>query len=483
MVSSIPNPLPVLQGWDESTSSFSTAVNGIDSRANQLDFPFLYVDIDHTSALAAATESLRVKALEAIRQYYQWDHDLSPIHALKLADNWSVAWSSSGLDSPLLFLAAHLPELVVGLYALLRDLIQLAGVDEGFPQHQSYPWSYNPNYATVLLERIFIIGYLNLGEWRQVFRSWSQDTNLTRLRHKTAEFQTRLEKAEGRWASVKSILGALEKDVQLQYMHHLSRSLESTFEFFHEEIQECRNTLSRLEVEEAEKLVIPEMGVSKTNSMSSAVEPIPVSSTGLSRTNQARPPRKLRKSPPSTAFQYGGSRRRRRAAPKNPRLWRILGLSLVTWLVVLSLPFTVLATFFCEAAEGIPMYDSNFYSTLSQQLLGFGGLYAIVKPQLERWLAAFKGVDPGGDPSKGIKTNWPVTFNCLVGTAFLTLLASSPIYPYHPQSSIPLGALAAICANLATLLIIEDTGTQIVMQGDMIEGLEHQLDDYRRRDR
>ncbi|KAK1964001.1 hypothetical protein LY78DRAFT_583514 [Colletotrichum sublineola] len=279
------------------------------------------------------------------------------------------------------------------------------------------------------------------------------------------------------------MLDALKKDVHIIYITQISHSLDMTFDFFHEEMQECQDTLSRLEMEEANKLVIPEMGIARTRSMSSAVEPVPINSTGRSRVNQARPPgpRKLRKSPPRTSIRYGGRRTRQRAADKEPRLWRILGLSLVTWLVVLSLPFTVLATFLCEAAEGVPMYDSNFYSTLSQQLLGFGGLYAIVKPQLEQWLTAFKRSDLGEDPPKGIKTNWPIMFNCLVGTAFLTLLASSPIYPYHPQFSIPLGAMAAICANLATLLIIEDTGTQIVVQGDMIEGLEHQLDDYRRR--
>ncbi|KAK1996586.1 hypothetical protein LX36DRAFT_580097 [Colletotrichum falcatum] len=277
------------------------------------------------------------------------------------------------------------------------------------------------------------------------------------------------------------MLGALEKEVHLQYMDQVSRSLELTFEFFRKEIQECQDTMSRLEMEEANKLEIPQIGIPRTHSMSSAFEPVPLNSTGRSRVNQARPqgPRKLRKSPPRTSPQHGGRQRPRRAAKKDPRLWRIIGLSLVTWLVVLSLPFTVLATFFCEAAEGVPVYDSNFYSTLSQQLLGFGGLYAIVKPQLEQWLTALNRSAHGGDPPKGIKTKWPITFNCLIGTAFVTLLASSPIYPYHPQSSIPLGAVAAICANIATLLIIEDTGTQIVEQGVMIEELEQQLDDYR----
>ncbi|KDN70110.1 hypothetical protein CSUB01_11925 [Colletotrichum sublineola] len=483
MASSISNPLPILQGWDQSSSSFSTLTNGIDNSANQLDFPLLYVDIDGCSAWDTATEGLRVKALEAIRQYYQWDHGFSPIYALRLVSNWRDIWSSAGLDSPFLFLAAHRPEIVVEFYALFRDLMQLTDVHDDFRLHGSHSWSDNPHYAPVLLEEMMFIRHPIIRRWTNVFRSWKQDADLVQLQCKVTGFQTRFGKVEGRWASLKDMLDALKKDVHIIYITQISHSLDMTFDFFHEEMQECQDTLSRLEMEEANKLVIPEMGIARTRSMSSAVEPVPINSTGRSRVNQARPPgpRKLRKSPPRTSIRYGGRRTRQRAADKEPRLWRILGLSLVTWLVVLSLPFTVLATFLCEAAEGVPMYDSNFYSTLSQQLLGFGGLYAIVKPQLEQWLTAFKRSDLGEDPPKGIKTNWPIMFNCLVGTAFLTLLASSPIYPYHPQFSIPLGAMAAICANLATLLIIEDTGTQIVVQGDMIEGLEHQLDDYRRR--
>ncbi|KAK2017365.1 hypothetical protein LZ32DRAFT_654809 [Colletotrichum eremochloae] len=436
MASSISNPLPILQGWDQSSSSFSTLTNGIDNSANQLDFPLLYVDIDGCSAWDTATEGLRVKALEAIRQYYQWDHGFSAIYALRLVSNWRGIWSSAGLDSPFLFLAAHRPEIVVEFYALFKDLMQLTDVHDDFRLHGSHSWSDNPHYAPVLLEKMMFIRHPIIRRWTNVFRSWKQDADLVQLQCKVTGFQTRFGKVEGRWASLKDMLDALKKDVHIIYITQISHSLDTTFDFFHEEMQECQDTLSRLEMEEASKLVIPEMGIARTHSMSSAVEPVPINSTGRSRVNQARPPgpRKL-----------------------------------------------LLATFLCEAAEGVPMYDSNFYSTLSQQLLGFGGLYAIVKPQLEQWLTAFKRSDLGEDPPKGIKTNWPIMFNCLVGTAFLTLLASSPIYPYHPQFSIPLGAMAAICANLATLLIIEDTGTQIVVQGDMIEGLEHQLDDYRRR--
>ncbi|EXF79085.1 hypothetical protein CFIO01_06407 [Colletotrichum fioriniae PJ7] len=237
-------------------------------------------------------------------------------------------------------------------------------------------------------------------------------------------------------------------------MINLRQSVAETFDFFDGNIQECLNVIGSLEKEEeAKRSLIPEPGIFKTPPTSSMVE---VNSTDenkmRARIGQSRAysPKKLQKKHPQTGT-------------KKPRLWRTICLSLVTWLVVVSLPFTVISTFLCEAPDGVPMYDSNFHSTLSQQLLGFGGLYAVVKPQLLQWFAAigwFK--EEGEEPPKGIETKWPITFNCLVSLAFVTQLASAPVYPYYPQSSIPLGAVAAICANLATLLIIEDTGSQIV---------------------
>ncbi|KAJ0331712.1 hypothetical protein COL5a_002379 [Colletotrichum fioriniae] len=234
-------------------------------------------------------------------------------------------------------------------------------------------------------------------------------------------------------------MDSLRKEVPLDGMEKVRTGVIATFAFFDGHVQECRDLIDTLEKEgEAKGSLVPETGIFELPSISSAVE-----------------------EEMKTGDNYMAPWNR--PVPKEPRLWRTICLSLVTWLVVVSLPFTVLSTFLCEAPDGVPMYDSNFYSTLSQQLLGFGGLYAIVKPQVMQWLAAigwFK--EEGEEPPKGIETKWPITFNCLVSLAFVTQLASAPVYPYYPQSSIPLGAVAAICANLATLLIIEDTGSQIV---------------------
>ncbi|GKT49280.1 uncharacterized protein ColSpa_09461 [Colletotrichum spaethianum] len=484
MAVSFSNPLPILQGWDEGSASFNTTSHGTDGEANRLAFPFLYADIDQPPVLTSSAESLRTKALEAIRHHYQWEHDFNPLCALKLANNWSDAWSATDLDSPFLFLAAYSPKVVIGFYALLRDLTLLKDADEGFPRWESYNGFYGSHYAAVLLEKMVLIRFPNNGKWMTTFRSWNGEKDPTRLQCMLDGFRTRLDKAERRWASLKEMLGALEKEVHLQYMGRLRHSLEATFNFFRDEVQECNDTIARLEMEEAKKLsLVSEKDTFNNPSVSSAIDSASMNPNERSQAAQGLPSsrRKLRKRPPTAPYRRGGSRRRPGAATEEPKLWRSLGLSLVTGLVVISLPFIVIATLLCEAADTVPMYDSNFYSTLSQQLLGFGGLYAIMKPKLVQWLTDFGLLTYEGDPPGGIKTNWPVIFNCLVGTAFLTLLASSPIYPYYPQSSIPLGAVAAICANLATLLIIEDTGNQIVQQSEMIEGLEGELEGYRRR--
>lgn len=57
----------------------------------------------------------------------------------------------------------------------------------------------------------------------------------------------------------------------------------------------------------------------------------------------------------------------------------------------------------------------------------------------------------------------------------MTLLTSAAVYPYHPLSSIPVAWVAGIAQNVATLLIIQDTGNQIMEQVDKIEYLEGEL--------
>ncbi|KAK1724899.1 uncharacterized protein BDZ83DRAFT_621625 [Colletotrichum acutatum] len=492
MVEVVVNPLPILLGWDSANSGFRTSAHESDVEANRQSFPFLYDDLDQPEALKTSAEALQRNANVAIQQYYQSEDEIDPLFLLKLLGHWNPPWFASGLDSAFVILAAHNPELVIRLHVLLKELTTLKDVDEDFPKFELYnPYS-NGNQALCLLHGQTLLTYPHRWEWNKVFNIWRNGT-LSQLRDRVAAFESALQKPRESWTVLLSLIESLRIEVPLGIMEQLRVGVDATFGFFDGKVQECRNTITTLEKEEQAKLsLVPEPGIFKTPSMSSAIEVISIDMNKLRpRTGQSKGPgpKKLQKKPPQMGSGGKTMASRSRSNLKEPKLWRTLCFSLVTWLVVVSVPFTVLSTFLCEAPDGVPMYDSNFHSTLSQQLLGFGGLYAIVKPQLMQWFSAlgwFK--EKGKKPPKGIETKWPITFNCLVSLAFVTLLASAPVYPYYPQSSIPLGAVAAICANLATLLIIEDTGSQIVEQVykieeqyDEISELNHELQDLRGR--
>ncbi|KXH29071.1 hypothetical protein CSIM01_02140 [Colletotrichum simmondsii] len=489
MTKTIANPLPILLGWDNDNSDFITTAHKNKVEANRRSFPFLYDDLDHLETLKTSAEALQRNAKVAIQQYYQLENEIDPLSSLKLLNHWNQGWFVSELDTA--FLAAHKPELVIRLYVLLKELTMMKDVDERFPSFESYNRYSNGYHALFLLQEQTLLRYPYRWEWERVFIAWRSGT-LSQLRERTAAFESALRKPQESWTVLQRLIDSLQSEVNLEAMINLRQSVAATFDFFEGSIQECLNVIGNLEKEEeAKRSLIPEPGIFRTPPISSTDEVNATDENKMrARTGQSKcpSPKKLQKKPPQIG-RGGKSMARNRSLPKEAKLWRTICLSLVTWLVVVSLPFTVLSTFLCEAPDGVPMYDSNFYSTLSQQLLGFGGLYAIVKPQVMQWFSAlgwFK--EKGKKPPKGIETKWPITFNCLVTLAFVTLLASAPVYPYYPQSSIPLGAVAAICANLATLLIIEDTGSQIVAQVykieeqyDEISDLNHELQDLRGR--
>ena len=99
--------------------------------------------------------------------------------------------------------------------------------------------------------------------------------------------------------------------------------------------------------------------------------------------------------------------------------------------------------------DSIPASDSNFYSTLSQCVASFAGLYVIIEPILHR--------GGGGE----IKTRFPKVFYTMLATSLLTSVASAVGYAWSPPSSIPLAYVSGLTLNIATLLIIQDSGNQI----------------------
>lgn len=235
-------------------------------------------------------------------------------------------------------------------------------------------------------------------------------------------------------------------------------------------VTEARLTLRKVD---------PEFGLTKTNSYSSGIGLETMGNGLCSRTGTAvvgsnvlKKRRLLQKQPPqasATTAAEGASK----ALPKN----------LVILMLVVSVPPGIVATYLCEAGEEVPQYDSNFYSTACQLFLGLAGIVAIVAPIITEWWSRLWGKRRGMSSSEdeGIKTSSPILFYSLLVFSVTTLLASAAAYPYSPMASIPLGVAAGIAQNIATLLIIEDTGNTILEQGDKIEGLKDEINDLRRR--
>jgi hypothetical protein len=221
------------------------------------------------------------------------------------------------------------------------------------------------------------------------------------------------------------------------------------------------------------------MALVKTNSMSTAINISQLEGDDLRSRNNVkaeRPRRKLQKPPPNDPSQKAKDTDEKRLVKY-----------LVSGILAVSCSFGIIATYMCEAAEETPQYDSNFHSTICQMFLGLAGVLAIIAPILTEWqdritrrMKRQRRRRSGKTFEELIPSSHPKLFNALLTLSIITLLASAGVYPYSPIGSIPLGLIAGIAQNVATLLIVEGSGNKIMYQSEEIYGLESQLANYRR---
>ncbi|RGP72031.1 hypothetical protein FLONG3_6930 [Fusarium longipes] len=144
---------------------------------------------------------------------------------------------------------------------------------------------------------------------------------------------------------------------------------------------------------------------------------------------------------PAEADTTGESQRRWRRSRKKvdisseraedhwTRLFNLIK-SPVVLILIAAMPLAIYSTILCELPDKLPALDSNFYSTLSQCVSSFAGLYVIIKPILR---------SDGGD---GIETRFPKVFYTMLAMSLLTSIASAAGYAWSPPASIPLATLA-----------------------------------------
>lgn len=104
----------------------------------------------------------------------------------------------------------------------------------------------------------------------------------------------------------------------------------------------------------------------------------------------------------------------------------------------------------CSASGSGPVVDSNFWSTLSQALVGLAGLYCIIIPILRR---------------DKMKASDPRTFKV----------------PFQTQASLVLAFVSSLTQLAATLQLIEDSGNTIKVANSEIDFLERELRQEKRR--
>ncbi|KAL6405118.1 hypothetical protein AUP68_11962 [Ilyonectria robusta] len=121
----------------------------------------------------------------------------------------------------------------------------------------------------------------------------------------------------------------------------------------------------------------------------------------------------------------------------------------VLLILAAGMPSAIYSTILSETPDDLLIVDSNLRSTLSQCITGFSGLYVIVRSMFN-----------SSDKDK-IQTGFPKVFYTMLVLSFTTNIVRAVAYAWSPPTSIPLPYVSGLTLNIATLLIIQELGSQI----------------------
>jgi hypothetical protein len=209
----------------------------------------------------------------------------------------------------------------------------------------------------------------------------------------------------------------------------------------------------------ASSLQQPVQGINKTGSWSSAL-PAPQPSSRM----RNRSPQKVLDI--NGYLDHSSTKRPRspgwfdlsKARHKHKPWMEMLGHRYAAYFIVLlfsvsSASATGVATWECSASATEPVVDSNFWSTLSQSLIGVASLYIIIIPLLRK---------------DEIKAGFPRLFNALLLISFSTALASVALYPFQTRASLILCSISSLAQLAATLQLVEDAESTVTKKNEDI---------------
>ncbi|KAF5704878.1 hypothetical protein FGLOB1_8297 [Fusarium globosum] len=397
-------------------------------------------------------EAKRVQdeAKSALQQRYPTLVDMDAIDILKVLG----ATSEARLIVAELCISISFPLFILQCRSLANLLASLSAFDDQGKAPEMSWYSRNvPNLGK--LEDGF--DYLWRHQWNGVFERWKKEVkDYQWLRDKIDDFRSNVAHIGPILLSVEEAFVQIDK-MAGTHLVALLRNIQTALDMFERNLAECATKVDELRVEqERPKHLSPFANSSGAQSWSSGTS---IPSGGITQRSSFG-----RDGNNTTVHVENGSPK-----PKDWRLTKLrqrlsinpdarenhwttlfgLGKSPVVLILTAAMPPTIYSTILCGPPDAVPALDSNFYSTLSQFISSLAGLYVIVKPIFS------------GNKKDKIKTSFPKTFYTMLTLSLLTSLTSAVTYAWSPAASIPLAYVSGLTLNIATLLIIQDSGNQI----------------------
>ncbi|CAI6100893.1 unnamed protein product [Clonostachys chloroleuca] len=422
-------------------------------------------DIDEVNALLAQTDTnevrrLKFEATSLLEESHANLVGMNTIDILTVIGNLKTWMSATQQEVIELCLSIAYPLLILQCRSLAKMLASLSTFDD---QGQVPDISWHPQQQTVLgrLSRGFHSSYTWKAAWINVFTRWKIDgedsswlsAKIDGMRGKIAEISPIFTSIKVAFSEI-TIMTGVSFDDEVE-------NIERTFEMFEMYLDQCKAKVDELNIEERSKHLLPFQNPPRVQSWTSGAN---VSSSGIAQRRSFRKRATTSSNQPAVRTMEKLQTKWSQATDLFEPLVQ-LAKSPVILILTVAMPFTIYSTYICEIPDDLPVVDSNFWSTLSQCIAGFAGLYVVLRPMFST------------SQKDKIRTKFPKVFYTMIVLSLTTSIASVLAYVWSPPASIPLAYVSGLALNIATLLIIKDSGNQIKETNRVNEQLEGEVSD------
>lgn len=425
--------------------------------------------IDKANALLAQIDTnearrLKAEATSLLGERHVNLVGMNAIDILTVIGNLKTWMSTTQQEVIELCLSIAYPLLILQCRSLEKMLASLSTFDD---QGQVPDISWHPQQQTVLgrLSRGFHSSYTWKAAWINVFTRWkidSEDSSWLGARIDGMRGQT--DEILPIFSSIKAAFGQVTIMTGVSFDDEV-KNIGKTFEMFDTYLNQCKAKVDELSMEERPKHLSPFQNPPRAQSWTSGAN---VSSHGSGQRRSFRKRATTSSNQPAVRTREKLQTQWSQATGLVEPLFQ-LAKSPVILILTVAMPFTIYSTYTCETPGDLPVVDSNFWSTLSQCIAGFAGLYVVLRPMFST------------SQKDKIRTEFPKVFYTMIVLSLTTSIASVLAYIWSPPASIPLAYVSGLALNIATLLIIKDSGNQIKETNRKNDDLESELAAYRMR--